>query len=346
MTAVKVPGARGAAAFVAAASLLLVLVYLVIGDVSFQSVRSYRAVVANTSGLSVGDDVRAAGVAVGRVTDVRLRSDARVVLTFTASHAVELTTSTEAKIRYKNLTGDMFLDLTSGTRDGTPLAADAELPLTRTKPALDLDDVFNGFRPLLQGLAPDQVNQLAGSIIDVFEGQAGSINELLSNIGSFTGALADQDKLIGDVIVNLNTVLGTLNDRRDKVSDLVANLRAVVTGLAADRSRIGGSLERLNDLALTGSSFLQALRPELRGAVQETHRIAAALSSDLGAIDSALTALPEALRRAGRVGSYGSFYNLYICGITINAAGPGQPPTQGPVFYDTSDRCKEEGAAE
>lgn len=346
MSRQKVSGSLGALTFVVTGALLLLVLGIGMGDLRFDQSRTYNAVFSTTSGLHAGDEVRAAGVSVGRVKEVELRDDARAVITFSASAAVPLTSATVATIRYKNLTGDMFLDLTNSDPDARVLAEGDELPLAQTKPALDLDQLFNGFKPLLAGLSPEGVNQLATSIIEVFEGQTTSVHTLLTNVATFTGTLADQDRVIGEVIANLDTVLGTLDERKAAVSSLVVNLRKVVTGLARDRKNIGGSLERLNRLASQGSEFLLVLRPELKGTVAEVRRVATALNSDLGAIDRTLGAMPEALRKTGRVGAYGSFYNLYLCGIAVTFTGPNGVPSQGPMFLDDADRCQKEGDQE
>ncbi len=336
----RIPGAAPALAFTLVTALLLAGLGIVLGDVRFQEERSYKAVFTTTSGLAKGSDVRAAGVTLGTVTDLRLRSDHLAVVTFDASTDVKVSTNTVATIRYKNLTGDMFLDLTQETRGGAEVDANDVIPVERTRPALDLDELFAGFRPLLRGLEPNEVNELTGNIIAVFEGQSSSINALLGNVADFTGTLADQDQVIGDLIDNLNTVLGTLDERKSEVNDLVTNLKAVVGGLAHDRKAIGGSLERLTRLTTRGTDFLRNLRAPLRDSVAQARRVADALNLDLPAVDRTFGLLPDALRRLGRVGAYGSFYNLYLCGLSVTFTGPNGQTVQGPVTYDTTERCQ------
>jgi phospholipid/cholesterol/gamma-HCH transport system substrate-binding protein len=336
----RLEGGFSALVFVAISGTLLLLLGVALGDFRFQPTRSYDAVLSDSSGLKSGDEVRAAGVSVGKVTGVELRPDATVLATFTTAADVLVTSDVIATVRYKNLTGDMFLDLTRGSGRGATLPPGGAIPLSQTRPALDLDDLFNGFKPLLRGVDPDQVNQLTGSILAVFDGQTQSVQSLLSEVASFTGTLADQDAVIGQVIDNLNVVLGTLDERRDQVGSLVVNLRKVVHGLAADRHTLGGSLVRLQRLAGTGTRFLQAVRPELRGTVAQTGRVARTLNTEVAFVDRMLTLVPSALNAVGRVAAYGSFYNIYLCGVSLSYSGDKGQTIQGPVVYDTTERCR------
>ncbi|MFZ2176153.1 MAG: MCE family protein, partial [Rhodococcus sp. (in: high G+C Gram-positive bacteria)] len=221
----------------------------VVGNLRFGSTNTYSAVFSSASGLGNGEDVRVAGVPMGKVTDVSLNPDGTALVTFSLSTERPLTAATEAKIKYKNLIGDRYVDLAQGAFD--PRALDGPIPLEQTTAALDLDQVVNGFRPLLQGLDPDQTNQLSTSLIQVLNGQEASISQLISQIGTFTNALADRDQAIGQVISNFNTVLGTVNTRRDQFAALVDQLQQLVAGLNGDRDLISHSLGQIDDVTKT-----------------------------------------------------------------------------------------------
>ena len=71
------------------------------------------------------------------------------------------------------------------------------IPMERTEPALDLDALVGGFRPLFRALDPDKNNNIAQSIITIFQGQGGTINDIRDQTGQLTSALADRDQAIG-----------------------------------------------------------------------------------------------------------------------------------------------------
>lgn len=117
------------------------------------------------------DRTRAAGVEVGKVT--LIDGDKQVLVDFTVDRSLSLDQATTASIRYLNLIGDRYLELGRG-HSGQRLAPGATIPLEHTHPALDLDALLGGFRPLFQTLDPDKVNSIASSIITVFQGQGAS----------------------------------------------------------------------------------------------------------------------------------------------------------------------------
>src|SRR5205807_8802543 len=135
-------------------------------------------------------------------------------------------------IKYRNLVGQRYIALDAAPGSpGAMLPADGVIPLDRTKPALDLTALFNGFKPLFQALSPDDVNKLSYEIIQVLQGEGGTIDNLLSHTASLTQTIASKDQVIGQVIDNLNSVLDTVNSRSNQLSDLVVQLPQLVPGL-------------------------------------------------------------------------------------------------------------------
>ena len=149
---------------------------------------------------------------VGKVNKVRLVDGGRRVrVDFAVDRSLPLYQSTTAQIRYANLIGDRYLELKRGEGEGADrvLPPGGLIPLARTQPALDLDALIGGFRPVFRALDPEKVNTIASAIITVFQGQGGTINDILDQTAQLTSALADRDQAIGEVVKNLNTVLDT-----------------------------------------------------------------------------------------------------------------------------------------
>src|SRR5205807_7105151 len=125
-------------------------------------------------------------------------------------------------IKYRNLVGQRYIALDAAPGSpGAMLPADGVIPLDRTKPALDLTALFNGFKPLFQALSPDDVNKLSYEIIQVLQGEGGTMDSLLAHTASLTTAIASKDKVIGQVIDNLTAVLGTISQRGPELPNLI-----------------------------------------------------------------------------------------------------------------------------
>ncbi|WP_060722261.1 MCE family protein [Pseudonocardia sp. EC080625-04] len=329
--------------FVVVTMLVLAVVSIEMGAGSgFGDRKSYSGVFTDTSGILEGDSVRIAGVEVGSVQDVSVVDNTQGKVTFTVDSAKELPADTNLAVRYLNLTGDRYLEVSRGTGGGAPLAEDAVIPVAQTRPDLDLDVLLAGFSPLFEGLAPDQINQMSSDIISVFQGQGGTIESLLARVGSLTNTLADKDAVIGSVVDNLNTVLGTLDKRAPELESTIGQLQELTTGLANDRERIGNSLEGANRLTSSVDELLGKVRGPLKGTVDQLDRVSKQAKAGEAAIDENLALLPGAYLRVSRLGSRGATYNLFICSVRVKTTGPAGDPVYSPWVgpADNVDRCK------
>jgi phospholipid/cholesterol/gamma-HCH transport system substrate-binding protein len=316
------------------------LLVVVFDNLQIQPEHTYRALFTDVSGLTAGDDVRAAGVAVGRVNSLTLQPSNQVLVSFSVSGAVPVTRATTLAVRYKDIIGGRYLEIDPPTGPSAPLPPGGVIPATRTRPALSLDALFNGFRPLLAGLQPAQVNQLSAELITVLQGEGGTIDGLLASIGSLTSTLANRDQLIGQVIANLNAVLGTVRQHDRRLSALIVRLQRLISGLAADRRPIADSLGRIASLSGTLAGLLSAARPGISGDVAAAGRLSAVLDSHARQLSSLLAALPGRYQRLNREGLYGTFFNFYLCGFQLRLTGPTGAPVSTQFLYSEVRRCQ------
>jgi len=299
----------------------------------------YTAVFTDSSGMIVNSDVRAAGIVVGEVRSVDVRPDNLVEVVFTAEESTPMTTSTQARIRYKNVVGDRFLELLPGPGPSRPLPPHGVIPVERTRPALDLDELYNGFAPLFEGLQPRQVNELTASLVGVLQDQGGAVTRLLTQIASLTGALADKDVVIGEVVGNLNILLGGLDQHRTQLDDLVVQLTELAAGLNSDRGRISRSLDDINDLTASLSGLLREGRPDIKGTVHQVDRLAAVVNADAPMLDERLHKFPGYYAVLGRLGAYSSAFQFYLCGVQVRLDTGTGPVVMTPMVQSGVRRC-------
>jgi phospholipid/cholesterol/gamma-HCH transport system substrate-binding protein len=158
-------------AFVVVSALGAFALLSIFAQIRFEDVKTYNAVFSNVTGLEPDQFVRIAGVEVGKVKHISVADDSTVHVEFTADDSVVLTDGSRATIRYDNLIGGRYLELQDGPGGTKTLSPGATIPLDRTAPALDLDALIGGFRPLFRALDPAQVNALSGQLIAAFQGQ-------------------------------------------------------------------------------------------------------------------------------------------------------------------------------
>ncbi|MEJ3653885.1 MCE family protein [Actinomycetes bacterium KLBMP 9759] len=302
---------------------------------------AYTARFTDATGLLPGDDVRIAGVVVGVVDDVRIVDRRFAEVAFTVDAAQSVPASATASVLYKNLIGQRFLALGPGDNPtGARLAADGTIPVERTRPPLNLTTLFNGFKPLFAALDPQQVNQLSFEIVQVLQGQGGTVQSLLASTASLTNTLADRDEVIGQVIDNLNSVLDTVNSRDEKLSELVSSLQGLVSGLAEDREPIGDALVSIGRLTEVTGDLVGEARPGLRDDIAALGDLAGNLNDTSEKLEKTIQFLPYKLDTITRAGSYGSWFQFYLCGLTGSVGlEPYLPPVEIPAYESPSPRC-------
>jgi phospholipid/cholesterol/gamma-HCH transport system substrate-binding protein len=301
--------------------------------------RTYAAEFTNVSGLKTSDLVRIAGVEVGQVKKISVNRDATVRVEFSTDNSVNLTEGNRAAIRYDNLIGKRYLALEEGAGPLTPLKPGETIPASRTEPALDLDAVLGGFRPLFRALDPQKVNELSGQLIQAFQGQGPTIGSFLDEAAAVTNTLADRDELVGQVIINLNVVLGSLGGQTDKLDKAVTSLSELVHGLAARKTDISSSVAYINSAAGTVADLLSQARQPFQKVVRETDRTAGIAVADHDYLDNLLNQLPDKYKALARQGMYGDFFSFYLCEIVLKLNGKGGQPVYVKVAGQSTGRC-------
>ncbi|MGK5553512.1 MCE family protein [Actinomadura kijaniata] len=331
--------------FVVLTSLATGVLAMTIANMRFTDARRYKAMFTDVAGLLEKDDVRVAGVRVGQVEKIELAKDhhhARVTFSVNKEGVFQagLPASTQIQVRYRNLMGQRYLALTQGPGTADLLREGQTIPVTQTRPALDLTVLFNGFRPLFRALEPDDVNKLAFQIVQTLQGEAGTVNSLLTHVASLTNTLADRDRVIGQVIDNLNSVLGTIDARHEEVNRLITNLRQFVSGVADDREAIFDSVAAINDLEATTADLLEDGRPLIQRDIARLRTLATTLDRNRNSVDLALRRTPGRMEKLVNISSYGSWFNMYICGLDARVRLPGGPMYQTPRIVNENARCK------
>ncbi|WP_327110368.1 MCE family protein [Nocardia sp. NBC_01730] len=311
----------------------------------------FKARFTDVTSLNPGDEVRIAGVRVGKVTDVSIVDKRLAEVKFDLTDRSWLPATTTATIKYRNLVGQRYIALEQGTGEpGRKLNKGGTIPVERTRPALNLTTLFNGFRPLFRTLTADDVNKLSFEIIQVFQGEQGTIHDLVATTANLTNKIADKDAVIGELTRNLTAVLDTVNKRDDQFDQLIVNTEALISGLAAERDTIGRSVTSLADLTSATADLLVPVRPTLQGSIAGLSQLTGTLDDRSDDVNDTLRNLPLKMEKLGRAASYGSWFQFYLCGIDI-VVGPGAvdapqlnlpaglPTINQPLYTNAAPRC-------
>ena len=141
----------------------------------------------DVAGMYDGDDVKLAGLTVGQVTGIDV-IEGRARIRFEVDESIQLPEDSTVAVRWRNLIGQRFLGLQPGTAD--TMLGDGDT-MDNAKNVIDLGQLVNQLVPLTQAVNPDQVNDILTTLLEAFEGNDDSFDELLADFDGILGALAE-----------------------------------------------------------------------------------------------------------------------------------------------------------
>ncbi|GAB2666093.1 MCE family protein [Nocardia goodfellowii] len=286
----------------------------------------YSAVFTDVLGLRVGDDVRMAGVRVGRIDKIDFTDGYRARVDFRLEDDQHPTTTTTALVRYQNLIGQRYIALLPGAERGTPMRPGEQIPVERTEPSFDVSALLSGFEPLFSVLQPDQVNSLSETLIQALQGNGVSLSSLIVQAAELAGTFGQRDQILGDVLTNLSSVVEGLANRSGELETLITQARALMEGLYSQGEALKGSVDQIATATDSLMQIITTVKPGLVRAQNDATAGVALLLLNGAALDQAAFELPTFLNAVARFSSYGTYGNAYICRLDVSLWGVLLPP--------------------
>lgn len=286
------------------------------------STRGYSAEFTDVEGLTPGSDVTLAGVRVGKVAEVDFApqedGSSRALVRFDIESDQQLTSDVTAKVNYGDMIGVRYvaLHLPDGTTGGV-LEEGATIPLERTAPPVDLTALVNGFKPLFEAIDPAQINTLAVSVVEAFQGQGGTLESLLLHVASVSADVVEQEQVFNEVIGNLEQLATVVDRRNEEVSSLISGMAAVSEALAGDSTRLATLVDRGSSAVRATATLMSGAVTPLDTAVTDLRMMTDAWIPQTENFDRAMAELPGLADSINRIGDYGGWLNLYMCNFTV-----------------------------
>ncbi|WP_280235558.1 MlaD family protein [Nocardia cyriacigeorgica] len=287
---------------------------------------TYSATFSDVLGVRVGDDVRMAGVRVGRVDSIDFEPDYKARLEIRIQDRQRLTTTTKALVRYQNLIGQRYIALVPGEGDGTALEPGGHIPLERTEPSFDVSALLSGFEPLFSVLQPDQVNSLSETLIQALQGDGVSLSALITQAAELATTFGQRDEILGQVITNLSSVIAGLANRSKELETLITQARSLVDALYAEGESLKSSVDRVANSTDALVGLITQVKPDMARAQNDATSGVALLLLNGAALDQAAIELPNVLNGLARFTGYGAYANAYICRLDVSLWGVLLPP--------------------
>jgi phospholipid/cholesterol/gamma-HCH transport system substrate-binding protein len=317
----------GFSIFAIVSILVTVVVWNTLARIVSGDTYTYSATFSDVLGLHEGDDVRMAGVRVGKVEKIERGRDANLKksvakVTFVVQRDQTIYDDTKALVRYQNLIGQRYVALAPGKAPNpAPLKNNGSIPIDRTEPSFDVSGLLNGFQPLFQVLQPEQVNRLSETFIQALQGDGVSLSAFIVQAAQLATDFQRRDAILSDVITNLSGVMSGLAKRGDELETLVTQTRALIGGLYEQGQSLLASTEQIASATTSLVGMMDQIQPSLRNAQNSTSAALTLLLDNGAKLDQAAIDLPNVLSAAGRHTSEGAYANAYLCGLDLSLYG-------------------------
>jgi phospholipid/cholesterol/gamma-HCH transport system substrate-binding protein len=191
--------------------------------------------------LKVGDNVKMAGVDIGRVEKIALAEE-KVKVTMKINSGVVVKTDSKASIKFTGLMGQNFVSVDFGS-PGAPQAVDGAVLQTEEQPDLNavmakLNDAAEGIKRFGDAFSGDKISNLIGPLVDFVKQNSGNLGGAISNIDNISAQIAGGQGTVGKLIYDqslYDSAMATVTN----LQDTIAQVHQVVNNITNGQGTIG-----------------------------------------------------------------------------------------------------------
>ena len=279
----------------------------------------------DVSGLNKDDNVKVAGVVVGKVTAIKIVDHApghaadgtgRARVTISVHKTIRLPANTAALIRWRNLLGQRYIYLLPpASADADPVVLRSGETITKTTSVVDIGELFNRLGPIVTAIQPDKVNQFLQAFTDALSGNEESLRSSLDNLAQITASLAAHDDAIGRLVGNVNTVAATLSSRDQEIRTVIDNLVAISGTFSQNTQVVDDAITNLSQVSSNLNRLLSANRGQIDRILTNVNTLLQVVVTKLPEAGSLLSSLPLVGQKLFSLGALGQWLDQDIpCG--------------------------------
>ncbi|MEU6058735.1 MCE family protein [Streptomyces sp. NPDC047097] len=287
---------------------------------------AYTADFGESSGLNSGDDVRIAGVKVGKVDTVALDGP-KVKVAFTVKGAWVGEDSTVA-IGIKTLLGSKYLAVDPrGARAQDPAR---RIPITRTTSPYDVLDALDGLGSTVGEIDSARLAESFTAVSGAFRDTPPHVGRAVKGLAELSMTIGSRDAQIGELLRNGNAVTRTLDGKKDRLASLLGNGRLLLAEVNDRRAAIASLLRGATDLGTELTGLVGENNATLGPALDALDRVTAVLVANKKGLDRILAKAGPYYRLLGNALGNGRWMDSYLCGLVPKSYLPeGTPPRRG-----------------
>ncbi len=270
---------------------------------------TYSADFSEAGGLKANDEVRIAGVRVGKVDSVALDGD-HVKVTFRIQNPADFGTETQAAIKVKTLLGAMYLSLEPAGPGQMPKGT--EIPVSRTQSPYDVVQAFSGLAGRAQKINTNRLARSLTTLADLTRNTPTNFRHALAGVSALSSNLAARDAQIGTLLQNLRSVSTTLNARDQDIVGLMRDSAVLFKALDRRRQAIHNLLQSTSQLSVELTKLVQQSRGDLKPALTHLSSVVDVLNKDSDNIDQSLRLMAPFYRVFANTLGNGPWFDTYI----------------------------------
>lgn len=291
------------------------LLIVVIGNFSFTSRTTYEAAFDEVEGLLVNDDVKIAGVSLGRVEDIDHEPGGVVRVRFSVNDDVVVPEDSNLAIRWRNVTGLRYLYVEPG--EGPAAEAEHRFPRDRTRAPADLNSLLQRLTPFIDALDPAQQNLILEALSTALVGREQEVQDLIREGGELTKTIASREQEIERLLGNSVTVLDAYAAREQQLRGLIDSFAEVATTLRERNDELDSALVAIADGQEELGRLVAANDDEIRLALDALERLTSVLQGQADDFERVLASSPRGLVGYHLISRTGQWFNIRAVGVSV-----------------------------
>lgn len=276
----------------------------------------HEAYFAEAGGLHTGDEVRVAGVKVGKVTDIKLVGD-RVLVTF-RTKGVTLGDQTSAAVDVKTLLGQKYLALDpAGT---APLSG--PIPVDHTTTPYDVNAAFSGLATDLGQIDTAQLSKSLNVLADTFKDTPAAVRSMVAGLTALSKTISSRDTQLSELFAKTSSVSATISTHDADLAKIVDDGNQLMSVLAARRQAVSEMLQGTAALGAQVKGLVADNQAQLTPALQKLDKVSTILQQNQSNLDTAVKELGPYYRMLASAMGNGRWVDSYVCGLFDDQDAP------------------------
>lgn len=258
------------------------------------------ALLPDSAGLFVGNDVGILGVPVGTVTAIEpAGTQVRVTLEIDGDHPVPADAG--AVVVARSVATDRYVELTPVYHAGPKMRDGAVIEQDRTKTPVDFDDVLAALNEFATGISGSKetknaIKRLLRSGSKAVDGRGEDFNRAITSLGGAVDTISGQRENITATVRSLDALTTSIAQNQEVVRTFITQVSQASELLADERQNFRSALRSLSSAVTLVAEFAHENRQELVRSLNQSTDVMETLLSRKPQLTETLRVMPVALQ--------------------------------------------------